>query len=304
MRICSRLITRFSLFFFPREYRDIPLHNLAGIFYQGYHYKEAETFLQSAIDHAANEPMHYFALGNVYAKLGDHNKSVSYFNKFLELKTDEKDIVDIRHSLLCILKVTKGLMNFQEYLEGILTDLHNYHSQQQQWVRLQERLLWEQSAFDIKFDNVGAFKAGESMAGKKVQRCVQKMSEDSKPIITCNFYNQAPTIDTLKFQTLFDDVEKEKKKLSEPMSHSKMASSEKSSEKSDAKKKAFVGRTPPVLYPKFPTTMSTTNNLYFDATGWPTKEECLKWNLPVDEKDELDLPVYLPPENKGFQYVF
>lgn len=71
-------------------------------------------FLQSAVDHAPGEPMHYFALGNVYAKLGKHNKSVVYFNKFLELKPDEKDAIANKHSIFCILKLEKGLMNFQE----------------------------------------------------------------------------------------------------------------------------------------------------------------------------------------------
>lgn len=191
--------------------------------------------------------------------------------------------------------------SISRYLEGILTDLHAYHSQQQQWVRLQERLLWEQSAFNIKLDHVGGFKTDklDILSGKRVQRCVQKTAENSKQIISCNFYNQGPSFDTLNLQNLFNYVENEKKKLNEQMSRSNRMINE----KNDLKKKFVIGKTPPVLYPKFPTTMSTSSNQYFDATGWPSKEECLKWNLPVEEKDDLDLPVFLPPENKGFQCV-
>lgn len=65
-------------------------------------------------------------------------------------------------------------------------------------------------------------------------------------------------------------------------------------------KKNYI-KTPPVLYPVFPTTMSTSSNQYFDSTGWPMKEECLNWNLPVEQPDELNLPLFLPPENKGYQ---
>lgn len=58
---------------------------------------------------------------------------------------------------------------------------------------------------------------------------------------------------------------------------------------------------PPILHEKFHTTLFTSGNLHFDATDWPSKEECVSWKMPGDEEDELDVPVFLPPENKGFQ---
>lgn len=40
-------------------------------------------------------------------------------------------------------------------LQNILSELHDYHSVQQQWLRLQERLMWETASFDYEYEAVG-----------------------------------------------------------------------------------------------------------------------------------------------------
>lgn len=283
-----------------REFRDIPIHNLAGTLHQARHSKEAAMFLHSAIEHAPKEAIHHLALGSIYASLGDYNKSVQYYDRYLELKPGQKDVIANRHAILCYWKLETGLIQLQESLQGILTDLHNYHSQQQQWLRLQERLMWEHSSFEVQIDGFHSDNL-DSVPGKKVQRCFQKTSGTSKPIISCeDFYNSGPDLDSLNVESLFNYVESEKRKLNDHIAKpaKKFA---KVLKKKAANEKKSLGKTPPLLHLKYPTTMSTATNQYYDATGWPTKEQCLEWNLPIHQKDDLDLPVYLPPENKGFQ---
>ncbi|KAJ8969283.1 hypothetical protein NQ314_001821 [Rhamnusium bicolor] len=96
------------------DYQDIPLHNLGGILHQARHSKEAALILHSAIDIAPNQDIHYLAIGNVYAALGDYNRSVTYYDKFLDLKPGQKDVVANKHATLCYWKLENGLISFQE----------------------------------------------------------------------------------------------------------------------------------------------------------------------------------------------
>lgn len=199
-------------------------------------------------------------------------------------------------------------------LQGILSELHDYHSQQQQWVRLQERMFWEQAPFEVDLASYSSDKLS-AMMNKRGQRCVQRNGDDSKPVITCDFTDDHAATNlqvdiTLSLQRLLRNVESETKKITEHMSSGKREINkivqkhmieplEKkinllSNVKSD-------GAMPPLTHEKFPTSFSSSVNQYFDITGWPKKEECLKWNLPIMEDDELDIPVFLPPENKGYQ---
>lgn len=205
-------------------------------------------------------------------------------------------------------------------LQDILSDLHDYHSQQQQWVRLQERLTWEQAPFEVQLAGYTSEKLSAIMANRG-QRCVQRNSDDSKPMITCDFTeNHVATnlqVDiTLSLQRLLRNVESETQKITEQMSKSKRDFSPMPSRKNreavkekvrtlstvsaDAVQEDGVNM-PPVTHQKYPSVLSTSSDKYFDVRGWPTKDECENWNLPVREHDELDIPVFLPPENKGFQ---
>ncbi|XP_018572773.1 tetratricopeptide repeat protein 17 isoform X3 [Anoplophora glabripennis] len=283
----------------PREYQDIPLHNLAGILHQARHSREAALMLHSAIETAPNQAIHYLAIGNVYAALGDYNKSVTYYDKFLEIKPGQKDVVANKHATLCYWKLENGLISFQESLQGILSDLHDFHSQQQQWLRLQERLMWEHASFEYQYEGLHHDTVDSGPTERKIQRCVQKTSDNSKAIISCDSYNHAPDVDHLNLQNLFQYVENEKQKINDQISRAIEEKTNRQDETNEEKKNHI--KTPPVLYPKFPTTMPTSSNQYFDSTGWPMKEECLRWNLPVEQPDDLNLPLFLPPENKGYQ---
>ncbi|XP_066252360.1 tetratricopeptide repeat protein 17 [Euwallacea similis] len=282
---------KLAIQFVRGNFQDIPLHNLAGILHQSRHSKEAIQILNSAIQFAPKEPKHYFAMANIYAALRDFNSSVVYYEKLLELDPNNKEAANHRHAVLCYHKLETALTTFQNDLQSILFELHDYHSIQQQWLRLQERLMWETASFDYQYDAVGP----EILdAPKKVQRCL-KRTTGGKPMISCDFYEKTPEMDKLNLHSLFQIVENEKHKfISHPLNLRLSSIQDDYGKSKPADHMLRVG------FPKFPTSMPTKGNQYFDVTGWPRKEECMEWNLPIEEKEDLHLPLFLPPENKGY----
>ncbi|CAG9761969.1 unnamed protein product [Ceutorhynchus assimilis] len=277
---------KLAIQFVTGNFQDIPLHNLAGILHQSHHSKEAIQILNSAIKFAPEEPKHYFAMGNIYAAMRDFNNSITNYEKFLEFEPHNRDAASNRHAVLCYHKLEIALTTFQNDLQNILSELHDYHSIQQQWLRLQERLMWETASFDYQYDPLSPDILDSP---KKVQRCIKKTS-GGKPVISCDFYEKASEVDKLNLHSLFQIVESEKQKLS--VAHL--------FEDFNFNRAKLKDEPTKIGYPKFPTSMSTKDNQYFDVTGWPKKEECLEWKLPLDDRDDLDLPVFLPPENKGY----
>lgn len=186
--------------------------------------------------------------------------------------------------------------------------------------------MWEQAPFEAQLLGYNSEKLSALLANRG-QRCIQRTSENSKPTITCDFTDHQTVTNlqvdvTLNLQRLLRNVESETQKISEQMARNKRRPVVRTlvvdystaedmrlnNEKTDIPtliKTSYLPKEssnmPEVLYPTYPTSFTTSSNLYFDATGWPSKDECASWDLPLTEPDELDLPVFLPPENKGFQ---
>lgn len=70
--------------------------------------------LHKAIELAPNQAIHYLAIGNIYAAMGDYNKSVTFYDKFLDMKPGQKDVIANKHATLCYWKLERGLLSFQE----------------------------------------------------------------------------------------------------------------------------------------------------------------------------------------------
>lgn len=145
--------------------------------------------------------------------------------------------------------------------------------------------MWEHSSYDEGLSNFQE-EALESMFNKKSQRCVKKSAT-----ISCDLVDE---LDTMNLQNLFQYVETETQKINERMAKTNRLNV------IEDKGRIEIPRT----YPKFPNSMSTSGEKYFDVAGWPQEEQCKKWNLPINEKEDLKLPIFLPPENKGYEYWF
>lgn len=188
-------------------------------------------------------------------------------------------------------------------MQDILSDLHYYHSQQQQWLRLKERLIWEQAPIDSpnRLDH---------LFSNRPQRCIQKTSDNSKPTIMCDFIDSplvtGAHVDIL---SLLRNYESASMKINEHISQVKQSATKAFAKKDSINNNIIFNgnefkikdNLPPDGLEKYPTTFPLKNNLYFDETGWPSKEECAEWDLPLTEKEDLLAPVFMPPENKGYK---
>lgn len=168
-------------------------------------------------------------------------------------------------------------------------------------MRLQERLLWEQAPLEAKF------KLGNILSNHG-QRCVQRTTDNSISTIMCDFINQPlPSNAHVDIISLLKNFESASKTINEHISLIKKKGTKIFNknkimlEVPDIKTKDDI---PIDSMQKYPMTMSLKSNLHFDLTGWPSKDKCMEWNLPVKEKDDLLLPVFMPPENKGYKYGF
>lgn len=156
-----------------------------------------------------------------------------------------------------------------------------------------------------------------ALVSKKGQRCIQRNSDNSKPVITCDFTDDHIATDfevdiILNLQRILQNVKSETERITEHMRKRdvvkekkkkvvKLKAAAKEEKINPEEVKEDESKMPPVLHQKFPVNLATSGDQYFDAMEWPKKEECEKWNLPIKERDELDVPVFLPPENKGYQ---
>lgn len=171
-------------------------------------------------------------------------------------------------------------------------------------LRLRERLIWEQAAIDTQVTL-------EYILPNREQRCVHKTSDNAESTIMCDFIDSVPTGDIqVDVLSLLKNYESASKKINDHITQVKQSATKVFHPKKDAINNKIVfnnnefklrDHLPPDGELKYPTTMSWKSNLYFDETGWPSKEECVDWNLPLTEKEELLLPVFMPPENKGYK---
>lgn len=97
-----------------REYRDIPFLNLALILHKARYSTEAAIILHAAVDHAPIQPTNYFVLGNVYASMGEYNRSLACYDNLLKLMPDMQQAHTAKHAILCHLRLKNELMELHE----------------------------------------------------------------------------------------------------------------------------------------------------------------------------------------------
>lgn len=51
---------------------------------------------------------------------------------------------------ICYIKILLRVLMYFRSLQSILSELHDYHNKQEQWLKHQEKLLWEQAPLDVR----------------------------------------------------------------------------------------------------------------------------------------------------------
>lgn len=103
---------------------------------------------------------------------------------------------------------------------------------------------------------------------------------------------------------LLRNVESQAQKISEQMSRGKW--DEKKRKWQESKKilakivESEDTTEPPTLDAKYPASMDVPmSSEDFDDSSWPTRQQCGQWKLDLNSNKVF--PVFLPPENKGFE---
>ncbi|XP_044749368.1 tetratricopeptide repeat protein 17 [Coccinella septempunctata] len=300
---CSRR----AIYFASHHYRDIPLHMLAGVLHQARDSEDAAELLLAAIDLAPDQPIHLLALGNVYASLAEYNKSIIYYDKYLKVRPDQ-DVIANKYAALCFWKLENDLWklenevaDIQKFFQGILMDLQNYHDRQSYWLKLHERSLLEQVSFEKQLVSLNTQGARGTLQLKSLnKKCVQEMMENPDKLISCDIThsNELNEFKQFDMESLFSFIESETQQINrylakgkEEILKTKMASVPSEPEKGEKDSEM----------PYMPKIPDDSGPFYFDDPQWPEKRDCQKWNLPLNEVDNLYLPVYLPLDNKGYK---
>lgn len=85
----------------PIEYRPVALLSLATILHRAHSSEEAAIVLHSAIDIVPDIPHIHYTLANIYASLGDFNKSNICFDNVHKLAPKFAEAKLRKHAVLC-----------------------------------------------------------------------------------------------------------------------------------------------------------------------------------------------------------
>ncbi|XP_048514403.1 tetratricopeptide repeat protein 17 isoform X2 [Athalia rosae] len=296
----------------PRRYRDIALLTTGGILHAAKHSSEAAIILHTAISYAPTQSHQHLALGHVYATLGDYNRSVACYDNCLRLAPTMDQARHAKHAILCHQKLEIALTSLLQQLQDALAELHAYHGQQEEWLKLQERALWEQApkaAFGRLQNGNTQEETLETILTTRGQTCMQRNPDDT--VLTCDvttdsqmFAHNLQIYLSVSFQ-LLKNVENQLTKIEEQMAKCRTlhASKDRPSKSTEFPKErgpefftVFMEPTGRPKYYNFEIKESTED---FEDDSWPRSSDC-EGRLPLLTDSKQYVPTYLPPENKGY----
>jgi len=211
----------------PRQYKDISLLNLGCLVHQARCPAEAAILLHAAVDHAPHVASSHLALANVYAILGDYNRSIACYDNALKLQPHWTAAERNRFAVICHHKLENSLYQLHRSLQDILSQLHEYHSLQEQWLKHQEQLMYQQAPLEVKlqgFQNEPL----SSLLSHKGENCLPQTQRDGSTVMSCDSKLLAHHLQidiTLSLQMLLKNVESQAQKISEQMSRRLVGSS-------------------------------------------------------------------------------
>ncbi|XP_054710822.1 tetratricopeptide repeat protein 17-like [Uloborus diversus] len=177
---------RRALHYSPREHKDIALISLGNILHHSQMSEEAAIVVHAAVDIAPENSICHFTLGNIYAVLGDYNKSAICFENSLKVQPDFKNAEQRYHAVMCHSKLEKALEAQHISLQRTLTELREYQKQHEYWLRQHEKLLNEQAPPEVKLEQRLEYeeqKIRESLDGRGMGSCWHSQKCCDVPIL-------------------------------------------------------------------------------------------------------------------------
>ena len=100
---------RHSLFYSPKDMRDIPLISLANVLHRAGLYNDALIVANAALEISPKFVVVHFTIANIYASMGDYDKAATFYLSTLALQSTFNPARDRLMSLHCDKKTTISL---------------------------------------------------------------------------------------------------------------------------------------------------------------------------------------------------
>lgn len=181
---------RRALHFSPEKHKDVALVNLANILHQSDFTMNATVVLLHALDiSGSNDYVNYYHLANMFASLGNFNRSIYYYQKSLKFRKDFQPALVRLAAVKCELKLQEKLEAQHESLQRTLLELqehrlkHEVYQETQNQVSKRHVSLKEQLEAHLKFEQQ---KLKEGSYGNI---CDMKMKE-GRPYLVCEITSE------------------------------------------------------------------------------------------------------------------
>ncbi|XP_012940375.1 tetratricopeptide repeat protein 17 [Aplysia californica] len=273
-----------------RLQKDVALISLANILHRAKFSNEAAILVHAALEVSKELNVNHFTLGNIYAVLGEYNKSIICFENTLKIQPDFEAAAKRRHAVLCHSKLEMALEAQHRSLQRTLKDLKDYQRKHDLYQSQSDKLLAEQVPHEVKVAQHHAYEQLKVRdRSTEMDEYCRMVDRDGKQVLLCTWSRKSPTLD-FDFAFLEDAPDKGK----EESNPEKLNDS-----KADPKSPDYSQPVRAPLYSKYRKHKPTEHDVYTQSQ-WPKKDECDSMVKKVPDPRNLTT-IYLSPENKGFE---
>ncbi|XP_059157800.1 tetratricopeptide repeat protein 17-like isoform X2 [Physella acuta] len=274
----------------PRQQKDVALISLANILHRARFSNEAAILVHAALEMSKELNVNHFTLGNIYAVLGEYNKSVICFENTLKIQPDFEAASKRRHAVLCHSKLEMALEAQHRSLQRTLKDLKDYQRKHDLYQTQSDKLLAEQVPHEVKISQHLAYEQLKiKERSSDMDEFCRMVDRDGKQVLLCTWSRRSPTLD-FNFAFLEDTPEKAKEENK---------SEQVTEVKDNPKSPDYSQPVKAPIYSKYKKHKPSEADVYMQP-NWPRKDECDSMVKKVPDPRNLTT-VYLSPENKGFE---
>uniref|UniRef100_A0A2C9KLB1 Tetratricopeptide repeat protein 17 n=1 Tax=Biomphalaria glabrata TaxID=6526 RepID=A0A2C9KLB1_BIOGL len=198
----------------PRLQKDVALISLANILHRARFSSEAAILVHAALEMSKELNVNHFTLGNIYAVLGEYNKSIICFENTLKIQPDFEAAAKRRHAVLCHSKLELALEAQHRSLQRTLKDLKDYQRKHDLFQTQSDKLLAEQVPHEVKVSQHYAYeqlKLREKTS--EMGEFCRMVDKEGKQVLLCTWSRRSPTLDfNFAFLDESEDKAKEKNK--------------------------------------------------------------------------------------------
>lgn len=177
---------RRALHFSPEKTKDVALVNLANVLHQADFTKNASVVLLHALDISGGKDyVNYYHLGNMFASMGNFNRSIHYYERSLRFKKDFKPALTRLAAVKCEIKLQEKLEAQHESLQRTLHDLQEYRSMHEKYHEKQEQLGRNHLGYKEQLEAHLLFEQQKLREGAYGNACQLKTKEGGETYLMC-----------------------------------------------------------------------------------------------------------------------